>query len=78
MELIAVAGAQRRCRHAGAARDQRLERGDHRVVASEARQHQVLVERSLHGAGIGYPQHGVGWLEVVSDTEARFRLARRW
>ncbi len=48
VKLIAVAGAQRRRRHASAARNQRLERRDHRIVASQARQHQVLVERSLH------------------------------
>ena len=74
MKFIAVAGTQRRGRHAGAARDQRLERGDHRVVASQARQHQVLVERSFHRAGIGNPQHGVGRLEIVGDAEARLSL----
>ena len=74
VEFIAVAGAQRRGGHAGAARYERLERVDHRVVASLARQHQVLVERSLHGAGIGNAQDRVGRLDIVGDAQARLGL----
>ena len=74
MEFIAVTRAQGRCRYAGAARDGRLERDDHRVEASLARDHEVFVERALHSAGIGNTQNGAGRLDVVSDTEARFRL----
>ena len=43
-------------------------------MASQAREHQVLVERSFHGAGVGDAQNRVGWLDVISDTEARFPL----
>jgi len=45
-----MAGAQGLSHHASAA-GKRLEGGDHRVVAFEARQHQILVESILHGAG---------------------------
>ena len=71
VELVTMAGAQRRSGHARAARNQRLKRFDHRVRASHARQHQVLVERGLHGARIGQPQHRVGGLEIVSCTQTR-------
>ena len=74
MELIPMTGPQSRGCHASAARHQQLECGDHGVVASEARQHQVLVEGTLHGAGIGYPQNRVAGLYVVRDTQARLPL----
>src|ERR1700684_2323715 len=48
MELIAVAGAERRCRHALASGDKALEGDDGRLETSQAGQHQVLVERRFH------------------------------
>ena len=52
VELIAMAGAER---HVGIARPPgpRLNRVDHGIVASEARQNQILVEGSFHGARVG-------------------------
>ena len=55
-----------------------MQRVDHRVVASQARKHQVLVERRFQCAGIGNAQHGVGRLDVVGDAQARLRLALAW
>ena len=76
MELIAPARAQRYVAHAGRDR-RRHQRVDHRVVASLAREHQVLVERSFHRAGVGNPQHGVGRLDVICDAQARLGLRGR-
>ena len=52
-------------------------RVDHRVVASQAGKHQVLVERRFQRAGIGDAQHGVGGLDVVGDAEPRLYLVGR-
>jgi len=60
--------------HDASAGNQRLEGGDHRVVAFEARQHQILVESILHGAAVGYSQNRVGRLDIVSDAKAGFPL----
>ena len=56
---------------ASAAGNQRLEGGDHRVVAFEAHQHQILVESILHGPGIGYSQNRIA---VTMTSPTRFEL----
>src|ERR1700690_1364782 len=45
------------------------------VSASRAGQHQVFVERSLQRASVRNAQHRVRRLDVVGDTNSRFRLA---
>ena len=70
VELIA---ASRNQRHRIAGVDRRHDRVHHRVVASQARKSQVLVERCFHRTGIGSPDHRVGGLDVVCDAEARLQ-----
>src|ERR1035437_10175427 len=73
MELIAMAGAQRHVGHTWPGGG-RLKRVDHRIVTSDAGQYQVLVEGTLHGAGVGNSQQGAGRLEVVCNANARLGL----
>src|SRR5271163_3521954 len=47
---------------------------DDGVEAAEAGEDQVFVERSLQGAGVGSAQNGVGFFDVVGNTEARLGL----
>ena len=73
MKFIARSGTQR-SRDAWIALNGRLKRIHHRVIASSAGKHQILIERRFESAGIGSPQYGVGWLDVVGDSDARLRL----
>ena len=73
VKLIAPTRTQRGSGHAGTDR-RRHDRVDHRIVASHARQDQVLVERRFERAGVGNAQHGIGGLDIVGDAQARLRL----
>ncbi len=44
------------------------------IAASGAGNHQVLVKWCLHDSSVGNAQDGIGLLDVVSDSCARFRL----
>ena len=57
MEFVAIAGSQRRQRLRGSRLAADSSTGD---AASQAGEHQVLVERRLQRAGIGDAKHGVG------------------
>ena len=64
----------KRSRYAGRAGKQR---GQHRIRASAARQHQVLIEGRLQCARIGDAQHGRRGLDVIGNADAGLRLLRR-
>ena len=51
------------------------QRRQHRIRASLAGKHQVLVKRRFQGAGIGNAQYRAGSLEVIGHADARLRLA---
>lgn len=71
MKFIAPARTQRRAQRVGAA-EQRVENW---VAASDAREHQVLVEGSFQDTRVGDAKNGVGFLYVICDTEARLGFA---
>src|SRR5205814_3563332 len=72
VELVAIAGLL--CiGDAGRATQQRRQ---YRVLATAARQHQVLVEWCLQGARVGHAEHSSGRLDVIGSAKARLGLAR--
>ena len=77
VKFVAKARTERR----GQARitlDCRLKVVNHGIVASPARQHQVLVEWRLQRAGIRNLQHCAGRLDVIRDSRTRLYLVSSW
>ena len=67
VKFIAPARTQRSAEGVGAA-EQRVE---NRVAASDAREHQVLIEGGFQNTRVGGAKNCVGLLDVVCDAEAR-------
>src|SRR5580693_928056 len=72
VELVAKAGIQ--C-PACSRRTEKKRRQD-RILASDTRKNEILVERRFQRACVRNSKHGAGLLDVVRDTDSGFGLAR--